>query len=423
MASITFQYRSTKDKATLEARLNYKLDGKHTSLYARSQIEVEKSFWKEYRKVTNFRDADKANLKKEIDDQCHDLKTHILEQFNESFSTGLADVSKEWLLKTVDEFYNPKVNDGPKVIPTALVDYWNYYLESRAYEFEGKLPSYRKWITVRNKVKTLQKSTGKTYDVKDVNENFVNEFVKYCKGEKYSNYTTQKEFSYIKTVCTHARAKGLQVSTELDSLKVKLQKKPTAKIYLSFEELDAIGAIQSLPDYLDNVRDWLIISCYTGQRISDFMRFNKSMIREERGKSFLDIKQRKTGKSVSIPLLPEVVRILDKRGGEFPRAISHQRYNDYVKDVCELAGLTDKVSGGLRVYNRKVSGKYPKHQLITSHAGRRSFATNYYGKIPTSFLKDITGHGTEQMLLKYIGKSSKDTAFEAYDLLHNARNQ
>src|SRR5690606_10788368 len=99
---------------------------------------------------------------------------------------------------------------------------------------------------------------------------------------------------------------------------------------------------------------------------------------------------------------------------------SHQRYNDYVKDVCELAGLTDKVPGGLRVDNRKVSGKYPKYQLITSHAGRRSFATNYYGKIPTSFLKDITGHGTEQMLLKYIGKSSKDTAFEAYDLLMKA---
>src|SRR5690606_27699258 len=148
------------------------------------------------------------------------------------------------------------------------------------------------------------------------------------------------------------RTKGMEVSPELDTLRVKLQKKPTAKIYLSFDELDTIGALQGLTEHLDNARDWLIISCYTGQRISDFMRFNKSMIREERGKSFLDIKQRKTGKSVSIPLLPEVVRILDKRGGEFPRAISHQRYNDYVKDVCELAGLTDKVSGGLRIDNR-----------------------------------------------------------------------
>lgn len=421
MAAIAFQYRSTKHEAPLEARLYFWTDKagkrKRVSLYGRTQIVVSKSFWADYRKGVTFRDNTKANFKKEVDDHCHDLKAYIIDQYNKSFPEDPAGVTKEWLAKTIDSFYNPIEREGPATIPTKLVEYWDYYLESRAHEFEGKLPSYRKWVTVRNKVESLQEWTGEVYEIKEVDGHFMKKFIEYSKRENYSNYTTQKEFSYIKTVCNHARAKGMEVSLELDTLRVKLQKKPTAKIYLSFEELDAIGALQDLPDHLDNVRDWLIISCYTGQRISDFMRFDKSMIREERGKSFLDIKQRKTGKSVSIPLLPEVVRILDKRGGGFPRAISHQRYNDYVKDVCELAGLTDKVPGGLRVDNRKVSGKYPKHQLITSHAGRRSFATNYYGKIPTSFLKDITGHGTEQMLLKYIGKSSKDTAFEAYDLL------
>ena len=37
-------------------------------------------------------------------------------------------------------------------------------------------------------------------------------------------------------------------------------------------------------DNYENAKDWLIISCYTGQRISDFMRFGKSMIRHEKNK-------------------------------------------------------------------------------------------------------------------------------------------
>ncbi len=68
---------------------------------------------------------------------------------------------------------------------------------------------------------------------------------------------------------------------------------------------------------------------------------------------------------------------------------------------------------------RRIAGKYPKWQLITSHVGRRSFATNFYGKLGTSYIKNITGHSTEAMLLKYIGKKSKDTAPEAYDLMLN----
>ena len=64
-----------------------------------------------------------------------------------------------------------------------------------------------------------------------------------------------------------------------------------------------------------------------------------------------------------------------------------------------------------KVY-RKKSGIYKKYELVTSHIGRRSFATNFYGIIPTSFLIYMTGHSTEAMFLNYIGKSNKDIALE-----------
>jgi hypothetical protein len=55
---------------------------------------------------------------------------------------------------------------------------------------------------------------------------------------------------------------------------------------------------------------------------------------------------------------------------------------------------------------------YEKCDLCSSHIGRRSFSSNKYGIIPTSFLKYITGHSTEEMFLTYIGKSNKDIAME-----------
>lgn len=53
---------------------------------------------------------------------------------------------------------------------------------------------------------------------------------------------------------------------------------------------------------------------------------------------------------------------------------------------------------------------YPKYELVTSHIGRHSFATNNYGKIPTSLLMNVTGHTTEPMFLEYIGKTETEKA-------------
>ena len=46
----------------------------------------------------------------------------------------------------------------------------------------------------------------------------------------------------------------------------------------------------------------------------------------------------------------------------------------------------------------------PKYELIGSHIGRRSFATNYYGKIPTALIMSVTGHLTESSFLMYIDR-------------------
>lgn len=59
---------------------------------------------------------------------------------------------------------------------------------------------------------------------------------------------------------------------------------------------------------------------------------------------------------------------------------------------------------------RKVKGIYPKHELVTSHICRRSFAGNLYGKLPNMVIMAITGHQTEAQFLKYIKITPKENA-------------
>lgn len=181
------------------------------------------------------------------------------------------------------------------------------------------------------------------------------------------------------------------------------------------EQLEA----KDLPSNLDNARDWLIISCYCGQRISDFLRFDKSMIRYEINKEGIDkplieFTQVKTGKIMTIPLHPKIMVILNKYEGNFPNKISDQKYNEYIKKVCKRAEITELINGVK--FNKETKMKeeklYEKCELVSSHIGRRSFATNNYVKIPTSFLRNVTGHTTETAFLTYIGKSNKDIALE-----------
>jgi integrase len=62
----------------------------------------------------------------------------------------------------------------------------------------------------------------------------------------------------------------------------------------------------------------------------------------------------------------------------------------------------DLIKAKKRIGHRMKCYDMEKWEVLSSHIGRRSFATNFYGKIPTPLLMDATGHSTEQMFLRYI---------------------
>jgi integrase len=430
MATVNFLYRSLKENAPLNVRLLFRHNDKDFVIGAKSELFIysykeltddsklsAKRYWTELHNKKKVRDIDISNKQIEVQGKINALENYILQEF-EKASSNLVANNKNWLKAILEQFYRPKTQANN--IPLELVPFFDYYIENKKNELStGRIKTLN---VTKSKLKKFEQEMNYAIKISSINESFKNDFIGYSNSKSYSLNTQHKDLKIIKTVCRFAKYLGLETHPQMEM--IKLPSESIKSIYLNFEELGVLESIDLKQEYLDNARDWLLISCYTGQRVSDFMRFNKSQIRKEKESVLIEFTQKKTDKIMTVPLHPKVLGILEKRDGEFPRATSDQKYNEYIKVICQKAEINEKCTGKKRVSisaegvkptkndYRDVSGKFKKWELVTSHIGRRSFATNFYGKIPTSHLIYITGHSTEAMFLKYIGKSNKDMALE-----------
>ncbi len=417
MATIKFYLQSKNNPAGIYVRLR---EGIYTDAKAKTKYAINPSDW-------SITKGQPKNLKnenfKKLNNDLEKFKTELLSHYNNSF--GKSTINSQWLK---DYITPPKTNPE---ISNNLVAYFDYYALHKKTELG--YASNQKLNVVKQLIIRFQKEVKAEYLIKDIDANFKLRFETYCLKENYAPNTIARAVNSIKTICYHARTNGIETNFQLDNITTKYVK--AEKIYLSTDELTKIEKVkldannllkahdwllisattaERVSDNLLNARDWLLISCETGQRVSDFLRFTKEQIRIENGKHLIEFTQVKTDKIMTVPLSKKVIEILKKRKGNFPKAMSDQKYNGYIKDVCKLAGLTNKVKGSHKnpETNRNETGTFEKWELVSSHIGRRSFATNNYGRIPTSLLIGATGHSTEKMFLEYIGKTDTQKAMQ-----------
>jgi hypothetical protein len=72
-----------------------------------------------------------------------------------------------------------------------------------------------------------------------------------------------------------------------------------------------------------------------------------------------------------------------------------------------LVGINELIEGSKMdsKSKRKESGVFPKYELLSTHTGRRSFASNHYGKFPIEMLMLVTGHKSIAQFLEYVGEN------------------
>jgi|AntRauTorckE5430_2_1112549.scaffolds.fasta_scaffold03548_2 hypothetical protein len=401
MATIKFYYRSTKDRGPLSFKFLHSHKGKNFQYWVKTKVEVSKYYWENYHTKSEIENYDMEHFQLETKSELNKIKKHILKEFtNKPDQTSL---SKAWIETEISQYYFNS-ND---YIPRALTEYIEFYLKVRSDNLKDS--TKKKYRVLKNKIIRYEEKRNQTVLIKNIGERFKDDFEKYQKENKYAQNTIHRDIGLIKTYCKHARKYGLETHPQLDFLKVEQEEVDV--IYLNDSELDSIREMKNLSNDMQTTKDWLLLSCNLGQRVSDFMEFDFSKTWWEDGFGYMNFIQQKTDKRMTIPLFQEVVNILKRNNNNFPKKMQHTKYNKNLKELCKIAGINKKIPGrvlqkveGVEGY-RRVKGEYEKYNLISSHVGRRSFATNYYGKIKTSYIISITGHTTEKMYRNYLPKS------------------
>lgn len=292
-------------------------------------------------------------------------------------------------------------------LPDTLLYYTQQYINSR----KGMICSstYKRYLVFLRLLERFEGRMCQIVYLDGVNADFVRNFILFGKEENYSESTVYRTLNFVKTILNFLEKRGIR--TFIYELELPKEKREKKIVTLTEKELSKIKE-NDLPNKLKAVKDWLLISCYTGQRISDFMNFDTAMIKKIENKNCLSFTQQKTGKNILLPLHPEVYSIIERNGFRFPPKIPVQTYNAQVKEVAKIAGIDHLVTFNKRQGHRAVTHLIPKWKAISSHIGRRSFASNFYGKIPTPLLMEATGHSTEQMFQRYINITDPSRVLE-----------
>lgn len=332
-------------------------------------------------------------------------------------------INGQWLEREIETFFGRTTLE---VDFKYLTDYTEHFIDGLPYRIQRNgttgvaIVTARQYKTTLQKIRDFEKSKGNRLKIDEVDLKFHNEFIRFMNKTQNLNLNTiGKYIKCLKTILKSAKQYGLKINQDVERDGFRSTNEKTYFVTLNENEIDAIFNLDlSHRPYLDNARNWLIIGVWTGARVSDLLNFTTDNINN----GFIEYTAQKTKQKIMLPVHWQVQSVINSKDGQFPHKISHQRYNDWIKDVCQLAGINQLEKGAIYITDpksknkkvktpqRKVVGNYPKWQMVSTHTARRSFATNHYGKLPTPVIMSATGHTTEKMLLAYIGKTAKDNA-------------
>ena len=409
MAEINFYLKDTKAKQDTPINLVFLYNAQKLKYSIGKKINP--TFWDS--KKQRAKATPKFPFSTEFNQEINDWQNETNKIFKRYIEVEKCYPSLEQFREELDIYKGVKLPKAPVVqIKPTLEDFFNTYISERKNLLKGKAKIYGSLLSQLKNYRTHKKKPKIDFD--DITLDFLYDFVKYqYEIQDNSPSYVAKLISSLRTVLREAEERNYHQSQFYKSQKFVVPQPKIHKIYLSEAELCTfIDFNLENNERLDKVRDTFILSSYTGLRYSDYIRIKPEHISVINGRGFITINTKKTGQKVVVPIHPYVGKIFDKYKGDLPK-ITNQKLNEYVKELGEVVGLitptdTCDYKGGKR--NDYV---VPKYELISSHTGRRSFATNTYkSNMPVSSIMAILGHTTEKQFFNYIKISIEESALK-----------
>lgn len=427
MATVSYFLRNKTANAKIQVQLSISRDVK---LRTSTELIINSNDWSTDTKFPKQNNPENKNLSRQL----RELSNYILNEYNIDFTNGII-FDNFWLKEKIGKFFNRiEVKTDDSIFLNYLQNFTDFKRSTASYTD----CTLRKYNNLKDRFTQYQKKKKKTFLLQDVGAKTLIDFKNYLISDCDLMETTAVRFiKNLKTVLFDAEQNGKTIHYQIRGFSTGTTN-TEYKVFLSFDEIERIKEIQTINTDWNIAKDWLVLGCYLGQRVSDLLRMNKRMIytkTDSEGNTFrfIEIKQQKTGEKVVIPIHDEVETLLQKYNGDFPPTFANNfdsnavLFNRHIKKVCELAGIQEMIKG--KVYNEDKKKneivETEKYNLVSSHVCRRSFATNFYGNklFTTPQLMAITGHKTENMFLNYIGRTADDWAMQTAKTFKKLSNQ
>lgn len=310
-----------------------------------------------------------------------------------------------------------RVKQEENEAPKTFLQFFEKLIEERAESPKFSKGTIKNYKTAFNHLTAYcgKKKIALDYDTIDLD--FFNRFTNYLYSPplEFSTNYVSKLIRNLKTILQEATERGLNTNLKFKSKKFRVKEEEAKNIYLSLEELRILYDLDlSENKRLEKVRDLFLVGCYTGLRFSDFTSIKPEHLRFIDGVQVIDIFTQKTKEPVTIPVKPLVAQIFDKyreNGSILPKPLSNQKMNQYLKELGKLAKINEKVVSYKSIGGKRHEEKKFKHEMISTHTARRSFATNAFKSgVPSISIMRITGHKTQASFMKYIKVTNEENA-------------
>lgn len=401
------------DVAPIRVRFS---NGRKFDVSAITGEQIKPKFWNNdsgtLRNVAEFPQAKRDALEIRL----NEVEQHIKAELDKEPDKSKDHITSEWLSQAIDKFHNPGkyIQKG-----TSLFHYIQHFIDNshkRVNPKTGNPVSYkmrREYEVTFRYLKQFAAENGE-FDFPDIDMEFYYNFTAMLREEGLQTNTIGKKVQTLKIFLNAATEEGINTHQRYKSKNFKAHTEETDSIYLDMDELQKLYEFDlSQRPAIERVRDLFVVACWTGLRYSDLNQVTPDRMED----GLLMIRQSKTQGKIWIPLHAVVYEILDKYNGVLPDPISNQKYNDNIKVAAKLAEINAPFRKSYFIKGQKVSKKYEKHELISSHTARRTFCSNAYEMdIPTLTIMAISGHKTEAAFLKYIKIDAKRHAEKMRDM-------
>lgn len=234
---------------------------------------------------------------------------------------------------------------------------------------------------------------------------FIKDFEYYLKTEENMQQSTiNKTLQRFKKMINFAVAHEYLDRNPFLMHKPKPVKKEV--VYLSKDELSHLQKKELGNKRLEEVRDCFVFCCYTGLAFKEMSALRKDHIVKGRdGKNWIRVKREKTGKTISVPLLPKAQEILDK----------------YKNELVDKKVLPTKTNAHFNAYLKEIADLCELKINLTHHIARKTFATTVLllNDVPMEVVSKLLGHSRIGITQAHYGQILEEKVQSEMEKLKN----